>query len=267
MQQLTATLWGSSPFPFRFRSMRMKKSDPKGSRAYIKKRDARITELFVREGLEPREIAIRMSEEETLRSDSSDSATRTVRGVVAKIRKTINANRVGDSAPAFASNESDALERKLVWLRTQRDRQQLIADGEPIEMCARSSYPLTSCPNTDCRQTGWGHLPFTGPAVGIVFMQTPQGPMTTFRALWPAGVRQKASKDAATLASQIAELELLLIGRRDAHAESGENGDGERLHLIESDKSIEELIEANLIVGSFGKKNNGGTSGGTAARA
>lgn len=244
----------------------MPKSDLKGSRAYIKKRDAWIEELFIRKGLEPTEIALQMSEAGTLRSDSPDSAVRTVRGVVAKIRKRINLDRSADASPTLAGNESDALERKLVWLRAQRDRQQLIADGEPMEMCARSSYPLSACPNSDCQDLGT-HIPFVGPAVGIVFMQTPQGPMTTFKALWPAGVRQKASKDAAILASQIAELELVLIGRRDAQAEAGESGSGDRLHLIESDKSIAELIEANLIVGSFGKKNNGGTNGGAAARA
>ena len=236
-------------------------------REYRAKRDARIEELYLREGLEPRDIAAKMLAEETLASESEDSAMRTVRGVVRKLRERLDGARLGDSKAEIATNEIDALERKLARLRQEHARQESIAQGELGENCARSQLRVAVCLNAECTATG-KHVPFIGPLVGVTMTNTPQGPMTSYRAMWPAGVRQKASKDAAALAEKIAEIEIALTAKRSLAVEAEETGDAGGLTIIESDKSIQDLIKENLIVGSFGRKGKDGGGGtGSAARA
>jgi hypothetical protein len=183
---------------------------------YLSKRDARITHLFLREGFEPRDIASTMLDEGTLRSDSYESAVRTVRGVVAKIRHGIDADRGHDAAAAVATNEIDALERKLRRLRADHAWQVSVSDDDSV--ITRN-------------------------------MVTPNGPMVIEKDRWPAGVRQKARKDAAALAEKIADLEIVLASKR--HADTDKAGSGAEsggLVIIESEKSIAELIAANLNV-------------------
>jgi len=114
---------------------------------YLAKRKKRVREIFEREGLQPRDIAARLVNEgviETL-DESLESATRLVRADLKEIRLSIDTGRAADAVPALAGNEIDALERELAELRRQHARQELIAEGEPIEMCSlgsktRSSY-------------------------------------------------------------------------------------------------------------------------------
>lgn len=216
-------------------------------KAYLAKRDARIAELFLREGEEPRDIAARMLSEETLKSDSEDSAIRTVRSVVAKLRKKIDSDRSGDAESGVATNEIDALERKLKRLRADLAWQQRVAEGEPTELCARSTIEVAACANSTCL-AGAGHIPYVGPRVGVTITNTPQGPMVSYKALWPAGVRQKARKDASALAEKIAELEIVLASKRETERGEGDTDSAGGLTIIESDKAIEELIERNLSV-------------------
>jgi hypothetical protein len=49
---------------------------------------------------------------ETLTSKSYESAVRTVRGVVAKIRERIDADRIEDAKPKVATNDLDAMLRR-----------------------------------------------------------------------------------------------------------------------------------------------------------
>lgn len=194
--------------------------------------------------MEPRDIAELMLEEKSIESESHESAVRTVRGVVAKIRARIDADREGDSDSKIATGEVDALERKLRRLREEHARQSLIASGEPTENCARSGIAVVACENAQCKTTGI-HVPFIGPAVGISMMNTPQGPMVSYKALWPAGVRQKASKDAAILAEKIAELEVTLAAKRQTETTGEGAGVEGGLRIIQSGASIEALIKAN----------------------
>lgn len=214
-------------------------------KAYLAKRDARIEDLFLREGYESRDIAALMLANGTLRSDSVESAERTVRSVVAKIRARLDIARKADAQPTFATNDIDALERKLKRLREDLAFQNMVAAGQPTENCARSGVAVDACANEMCALSK--HVSFIGPAVGVIVMNTPQGPMTTYKALWPAGVRQKAKKDASALTEKIAELEITLASKRVAEEEKGiGTGDG-GLTIIESDKSIAELIQQNGI--------------------
>lgn len=212
-----------------------KKPERKPSRrSYLAKRDARIEDLYLREGDEPRDIAVKMLVEATLTSESEDSAIRTVRGVVAKIRKRIDTARTGDARTEVATNEIDALERKLKRLRADHSWQLYISDDESI---------ITTTTITT------------------------NGPVIVERAKWPAGVRQRARRDAAALAEKISELECVLAAKRELDVEADAVGESGGLTIVESDKSIQELIKANLIVGSFGKKGKDGGSSGSAANA
>lgn len=212
---------------------------------YILQRDERIVELSRREGFRAGDIAALMLREGTLQSRSKESAIHTVRVVLTKAREELNDERTGDAAPAVVSNEIDALERKLDRLRAEHARQMVIATGEPTENCARSGIAVVTCRNQDCIERG-EHVPFVGPAIGMTMMTTPQGPMISYKALWPAGVRQKASKDAAGLAEKIADLEIALDTKRQATIESDATGAGEGgLTIVPSDKPIADLIKLN----------------------
>lgn len=201
---------------------------------YLAKRDARIEELFLREGLEPRDIAVMMLAEETLTSESEDSAIRTVRGVVAKIRKRIDDARTGDAKVEVASNEIDALERKLSRLRADHTWQLGISEDETI---------ITTT------------------------VVTTNGEIVVEKPKWPAGVRQRARRDAAALAEKISELECVISSKRNFEMDGDAQREQGGLVIIESDKSISELIKANLIVGSFGKKGGSGGNSGSVASA
>lgn len=217
----------------------MKPNHPKGSRAYLKSRDVRIEELYLREGLEPREIAAQMLDEASLQAESLDSAMRTVRGVVAKFRKRVDAARTDDGNVAVATSEIDAIERKLVRLRSDLEWHLMVAAGEPDKDGSE--------------------------AITVSSMDTPQGPLVSSRPKWPAGKRVDARKEAARLAEKIEKIEVQIIEKRDAlTAGAVANGTGGGLILIESDKTISELIKENLIVGRFGKKGNDGSSGAAA---
>lgn len=199
------------------------KSPDESRKAYLRRRDARIDELYFSEGLEPRDIATRMLREETLGSVSDESAVRTVRGVVAKLRKRIESERVEDGQITVALTRADSLEREISRLRFEHQRQVRIADGEPDS----SGKEATITSSVD----------------------TPQGMITSVRPKWPAGVRQKASRDAATLAQKISKLEADLTDLRFNELEKGKDGAADGgLTIIESDKSIPELIVKNLSV-------------------
>lgn len=184
-------------------------------RTYLRKRDARIEHLFIRDGLEPREIAELMLHEGTLRSASPESAARTVRGVVQKIRARLDSLRDGDSDPKHATNEIDALERKLQRLRADRDWHVAVSLDE------------TTVSHTTI---------------------TPNGAIVIEKAKWPAGVREKAREKASVLAKEIADLEITLAARRHVDDEAGDGAAQSGLTIIESDKSISDLIAKNLNV-------------------
>ena len=208
-------------------------------RAYLQKRDARIDELWRSEGYEPKDIATLMLTEGSLVSESGDSAERTVRGVVAKISARLDSARKDDAEPACSTNDIDALERKLRRLRDALAWQNMVASGEPDE---------------DGKE-----------AVTIVTMMGANGdPFQFEKPKWPAGVRQKAKKDAATLVEKIAELEIALAAKRALASEASEGDRDGGLVIIESDRPIPELIKANLIVGTFGKRGGNGEGGATA---
>lgn len=196
--------------------MSARKTPDDSQKRYLAKRDARIEQLYVREGEEPRDIAVKMLEEGTLTSKSEESAIRTVRGIVAIIRTRLDGARSDDSKSEVATNEVDALERKLKRLREDHAWQLAKSEDE------------TTVTHT---------------------MVTPNGPLLIEKAKWPAGVRQKARKDAAMLAEKIADLEIALAARRAIEVERDAGvGESGGLTIIESDKSIAELIDRNLRV-------------------
>jgi hypothetical protein len=218
---------------------------------YLARRMKRVRELYLRDGLEPRDIAAELVKDGTIETtdESFESAIRLVRGDVAKIRAEIDGRRAADSEKKVAINEIDALERELAELRKAHADQKLIAAGEPTEMCARSRYPIIACTNPDCLATG-KHFPFVAPAIGVTMTDTPQGMMTSYRALWPAGVRQKASKDAAILAEKISKLEIVLSEKRRAPMQPGkgeDDGPGDGLfQIVTSGKPMNDLIATNV---------------------
>jgi hypothetical protein len=219
-------------------------------KAYLVRRKRRVRELYL-EGYDAPEIARQCVAEGVIETidESLESAIRLVRADIAEFRRELSAHRAADANPEVAGSEIDALERKLRRLREAHADQRRIATGEPTEICARSRFEIAACTDRTCGATG-KHMPFVGPAIGVVITDTPQGAMTSYKALWPAGVRQKAVKDAALLAEKIAELEIVIAVRRAADAASagGDGADQGGLTIVESDKSIDELIEINLSV-------------------
>ncbi len=221
--------------------------------AYVERRRKRVYELYVDQHMEPRDIALQLVHDGTIETtdESLESAIRIVRKDVAEIRSRLTSERDLDSDRTVALTEIDALELELKHLRKERDRQLVIADGEPTEMCARSRYELAACANPACMAEG-KHIPFVGPAIGITITDTPQGPMTSFKALWPAGVRQKASKDAATLTQKISKLESELAEKKRAvqPAKEGDKpGAAKPFEFVFSGKPMEMLIEMNVVAG------------------
>lgn len=217
--------------------------------AYLDRRKKRVRELYL-EGEETVDIASKLVTEGVIETsdESLESAIRLVRKDIAKFRAELAAHRIADAKPEIAGDDIDILSRKLKRLREEHAFQCLVRDGQPMELCARSSIPASVCANKECEATG-KHATYVGPGVGITIAQTPQGPITTYKALWPAGVRQKAGKDAATLAVKISEVETALAAKRAAVIETGTGaGDQGGLTIVESEKSIPELIEANLSV-------------------
>jgi hypothetical protein len=220
-------------------------------RQYLDRRRRRVRELFRFEGLQPREIAEILVKDGTIETadESLESALRLVRSDVAEIRAEIDDERTEDAKPIVAANEVDALERELVDLRKERDRQQMIADGQPTEMCARSRTAIAECVSPECGALG-KHAAFVGPAIGITIADTPQGPITTYKALWPAGIRQKASKDKAILIEKISKLEVALAERRRAAVPQGKDGEkanakDDLFQIVTSGKPMNELIVDN----------------------
>lgn len=217
-------------------------------KAYLERRKRRVRELYL-EGHEAPEIATALVEDGTIETtdESLDSAIRLVRKDIKEYREQLTAQRLDDAQPGIAGDELDALSRKLRRLREAYADQRRIAEGEPVEMCARSQYRTEACANLVCVASG--HMPYVGPAVGVTMTDTPQGMMTSYRALWPAGVRQKAAKDAALIAEKIADVEAALMAKRDLLGENGDgSADGRGLTIVESEKSIPELIQENLSV-------------------
>lgn len=219
---------------------------------YLARRRRRVRELYRGDGLTPREIAERLVKDGTIETtdESLESALRLVRQDVAAIREEIDAERAEDSKPIHASNEIDAIERELADLRKEHQRQEMIADGEPVEMCARSRVRLAECVQPECGALG-SHAPFVGPAIGITIADTPQGPITTYKALWPSGTRQKASKDAAILARQIRETENALNEKRRLISErpkvaDSKGDEADVFRVVTSGKTTEELIDFNV---------------------
>lgn len=229
-------------------------------RMYLAKRKKRVRELYIHGRLEPRDIAAKLVDDGTIETtdESLESAVRLVRGDVAKIRAEITSHREGDADASVAFNEIDALEYELADLRKERDRQQLIADGEPIEMCARSSVPPPACANPLCLAEE-KHVPYVGPAIGVTITYTPQGPMTSYKALWPAGVRQKASKDAAILAEKVSKLEVALAEKRSMRIAAAVRKDGAEkddiFRIVTSGKPMNELILDNASSDDDGQAN------------
>lgn len=221
-------------------------------RDYISRRKARVRDLYVTERLAPREIAARLVQEETIETtdESLESAIRIVRGDVAALRSELVSHRSGDADPSLAFDDLDALEAELTGLRVERDRQLVIAAGEPVEMCARSRREIGECAEPQCIALG-NHVPFIGPRIGITMTDTPQGMMTSWKALWPAGVRQKASKDVAILTRQISELEVKLAEKRRTavpkkkDGDDAGTGDDDFFRIVASDRSMVELIAEN----------------------
>jgi hypothetical protein len=229
---------------------------------YIARRQRRVRELYIGEGLQPRAIAERLVKDGTIETtdESLASALRLVRSDCAAIRAETNDERAEDASPTVAVNEIDALERELGELRIEHARQKMMAEGELTENCARSGVSVISCANTTCETSG-KHVSFIGPAVGMTTTNTPQGPIVAYKALWPAGVRQKASKDVTILAEKIKKIEVALVEKRSAvskqpgkAADAAGGGDGDIFRVVMSGKSTEELIAFNI---------NGGTEGPT----
>jgi hypothetical protein len=76
--------------------------------------------------------------------------------------------------------------------------------------------------------------------------------MITYRALWPAGVRQKASKDKTIIAEKISKLEVALAEKRAAKkpATQGKASDGAPVddgifRIVTSGKPVDDLIQEN----------------------
>lgn len=201
-----------------------KRAKLESKRAYIARRKRCVRELYVREGYEVRDIAAALVADETITTtdESLESAIRLVRSDVAEIRAELDGLRSADAQPNVAGNEVDALERKLERLRKEHRRQESIASGEPDEQGRDAQLTTTT--------------------------DTPGGPIIVVRPKWPAGVRQKASKDACTLAEKIAEIEITLAEKRRSEEEDGTSAQDGGLTIVESDKSLQELIARNLHV-------------------
>ncbi len=195
---------------------------------YLKKRRARVRELYIHERLEPRNIARRLVDEGSIETsdESLESAIRLVRDDVKSIRAEINSRRGADADATVAFDEVDALEYELADLRHERDRQKRIADGEP---------------DTDGKE-----------AVYIVTMMGAGGePIQFEKPKWPPGVRQKAGKDAALLAEKVSKLEVALAEKRRAMVpkvagqEAGSGRNDNLFEVVTSGKKMNELIHEN----------------------
>ncbi len=105
--------------------------------------------------------------------------------------------------------------------------------------------------NPECIALG-KHRAFVGPAIGVTIADTPQGPITSFKALWPAGVRQKASKDASLLAERISKLEISVAEKRRAQKvaklEKGVDAPAEDdvFRIVTSGRTMDDLITYNV---------------------
>ncbi len=82
----------------------------------------------------------------------------------------------------------------------------------------------------------------------VTVTTTPSGKISSKKPKWPAGVRQKAAKDAAVITRQIANVEKLLAEREAAEkrGEAVELSTGAPFQFVVSGKPLEELIEENL---------------------
>lgn len=238
--------------PFRSLSenvMARKVAKQQSKKTYLAKRKNRVRELYIHDRMQPRDIAARLVADGVIETtdESLESAVRLVRDDVREIREELVRYRSGDAAPAVAFDEIDAMENELADLRREHTRQRMIADGEPTENCARSGIAVTACANKDC--LNGEHRPFIGPAVGISVTNTPQGPMVTYKALWPAGVRQKASKDAALIAEKISKLEVALSEKRAAANPAPDakkdSATADVFRVVASGKPMNELITEN----------------------
>src|SRR6266498_1255642 len=212
-----------------------RKADSK--RQYIARRQKRVRELYIREGLQPREIAAKLVADGTIETsdESLESAARLVRSDVAALRVELDVDRSEDAKPALLGNAIDALERQLAFLRKERDRQVMIADGEPDENGDEAEI------TTNLVGKGGIPIPFSQPK-------------------WPAGTRQKASKDAAILCEKISALEVLLTERRTeikpaAKGERPADGDSSIYRVVTSGKSMSDLVTENATGSDSGEFN------------
>jgi hypothetical protein len=225
---------------------------PTEKAAYLAERDAAIEALYLNEGYdEPREIAHLLWNRGLIdtKDESLESATRIVRGVLAGIRARLTQQRTADAQEGVSSARIDILLRQLRELKRQLARQELIASGEPTELCARSKMRAELCGDIVCA-AACSHLLVVVDAVVVTTTDTPNGMMTIQKLKWPAGVRQRASHDAVIIARRIAEIESEVTAERDSHSDTGEaEGEDGGLTIIESNDSNDQLIARNLAGG------------------
>lgn len=192
--------------------MTRKATKQQSKKAYLAKRKARVRELYIHARLEPRDIAAKLVHDGTIETtdESLESAVRLVREDVRELREQITRHRSGDADATVAFDEIDALEYELSDLRSERDRQKRIADGEPDENGKE--------------------------AVLIVTMMGAEGePFQFEKPKWPAGVRQKAGKDAAQLTKDISKLEVALAEKRRLIAEAAKRSGGDKGKAVGAD--------------------------------
>jgi hypothetical protein len=226
---------------------------------YMAKVEQRVYHLYYFRGIDkPKEIAEILVREGTMETtdESLESATRLVREHLRNVKASIAGERKRDTS--VVTDDLDVLERELAELQKQHARQEVIAAGEPCEMCAVSRLRVEECTMPECLALG-KHRSFIGPAIGITLADTPQGPITSYKALWPAGVRQKASKDASILAEKISVLEIKVADRRRKQDEAVKDGAGKTgpdvFNIVTTGQPMNELITANATGGTEAKPN------------